>query len=314
MIRLVGVRILAGFVTLLAASVIIFAVMQLLPGDAATANLGQLAGSDPKALSELRHEYGLDRPWLARYGDWIKSAARGDFGTVPASGQSVWSLIRTPLKNTAILLTVALLLLFPFAVVIGTASALKRQSWTDGLIQGIVLVFASLPSFVVGIALIIVFSFTWKLLPAVSFNVSPRSLVLPVATLVLGWVPLTARMVRAGVVAVLESDYVQMARLKGIPEGKVVRRHVLPNALVPAIQAFALTAASMPAGIVIVEYLYSFQGIGNMLVQSVENRDTLTVEAITLILVIVYVVANLLSDIATVLLTPRLRTQAGGTE
>ena len=118
-------------------------------------------------------------------------------------------------------------------------------------------------------------------------------------------------MVRVGVIDVLDSDYVQMARLKGIPERTVVRRHVLPNALVPAIQAFALTAASMPAGIVIVEYLYSFQGIGDFLIESVRSRDTFTVAAITLILVVVYIVANLASDIATILLTPRLRTQAG---
>ena len=311
MTQLIGVRVVAGVATLVAASVLIFAVMQLLPGDAATVNLQQLAAADPSALAQLRHEYGLDRPSPIRYLDWVEGAVQGDFGTVPASGQSVYSLIRTPLKNTAVLLLITLVLLFPLAVLIGTASALRRRSWVDGSLQGIILVFAVAPSFVVGIALIILFSFTWKLLPAVSLSLSAQNLALPVATLVLGWVPLTARMVRVGVVAVLESDYVQMARLKGIPEQRLIRRHVLPNALVPAIQAFALTAASMPAGIVIVEYLFSFQGIGNMLVQSVENRDTLTVEAIMLILVFVYVVANLASDIATVLLTPRLRTQAG---
>ena len=118
-------------------------------------------------------------------------------------------------------------------------------------------------------------------------------------------------MVRAGVVGVLDSDYVRMARLKGIPERQIIRRHVLPNALTPAIQAFALTAASMPAGIVIVEFLFSFQGVGYTLVQAVEVRDTATVEAITMILVVTYIVANLLADIATVLLTPRFRTQTG---
>jgi peptide/nickel transport system permease protein len=310
-IRLVGVRTVAGLATLFAASLLIFAVMQLLPGDAATAQLRQYATSDPEALAQLRHQYGLDEPWPVRYVDWIRGAVIGDFGSVPASGQPVFHLIREPLKNTAVLLLVTLVLLFPLAVLIGTASALRRRSLVDGLLQGVVLVFASLPSFVVGIGLILLFSFTWKLLPAVSLSLTARNLVLPVATLVLGWVPLTARMVRVGVIEVLDSDYVQMARLKGIPERTVIRRHVLPNALVPAIQAFALTAASMPAGIVIVEYLYSFQGIGNMLVQSVENRDTFTVAAITLILVVVYVVANLASDIATILLTPRLRTQAG---
>jgi peptide/nickel transport system permease protein len=291
-----------GLLTVLAASIVIFAVIQVLPGDAATAQLQQQA-ANKKALAALRHQYGLDRPATTRYFEWIEGAAQGDFGVVPASGVPVTSIIRTPLRNTAILLFITLVLMFPLAVVIGTVSALRRQSLLDGALQTVVLVFASLPSFAVGIGLIV------KVLPAVSLTMSPRSLVLPVATLVLGWVPLTARMVRAGVVGVLDSDYVQMARLKGMPESAVVRRHVLPNALTPAIQAFALTAASMPAGIVIVEFLFSFQGIGYTFVQAVENRDTATVEAITMILVVVYILANLLSDVATVLLTPRLRTQ-----
>src|SRR5262245_9168498 len=310
MTRLVGVRLAGGLATLLAASILIFAVMQLLPGDAATSVLQQQA-SDKKVLAQLRHRYGLDRPLVVRYGSWIGGVAHGDFGTSPGSGLAVSSLIRTPLRNTAVLLAITLVLMFPLAVAIGTASALSRDKWLDGGLQSAVLVFASLPSFVVGIALILLFAFTWKVLPAVSLNLSTTSVILPIATLVLGWVPFTARMVRAGIVEVLDSDYVQMARLKGIPERSVVRRHVLPNSLVPAIQAFALTAASMPAGIVIVEYLFSFQGIGNTLVQSVENRDTLTVEAVTLILVVVYIVANLASDLATVLLTPRIRTRAG---
>jgi peptide/nickel transport system permease protein len=309
MIRLVGIRLAGGLATLFAASILIFAVMQLLPGDAATAVLQQGA-ADKTVLAQLRHEYGLDRPVAVRYVKWIGGMAHGDFGRSPGSGLSVSSLIHTPLRNTAVLLAVTLVLMFPFAIAIGTASALSRDKWLDGGLQTAVLVLASLPSFVVGIALILLFAFTWKVLPAVSFDLSAKSVVLPVATLVLGWVPFTARMVRAGIVDVLDSDYVQMARLKGIPERRVIRRHVLPNALVPAIQAFALTAASMPAGIVIVEYLFSFQGIGNILVQSVENRDTATVEAVTLILVVVYIVANLASDLATVMLTPRLRTRA----
>jgi len=297
-----------GLLTVLAASIVIFAVIQVLPGDAATAQLQQQA-ANKKALAALRHQYGLDRPATTRYLECIAGSTKGDFGVVPASGVPGTSIIPTPLRNTAILLFITLVLMFPLAVVIGTVSALRRQSLIDGALQTVVLVFASLPSFAVGIGLIVVFAFILKVLPAVSLTMSPRSLVLPVATLVLGWVPLTARMVRAGVVGVLDSDYVQMARLKGMPESAVVRRHVLPNALTPAIQAFALTAASMPAGIVIVEFLFSFQGIGYTFVQAVENRDTATVEAITMILVVVYILANLLSDVATVLLTPRLRTQ-----
>jgi peptide/nickel transport system permease protein len=311
MIRLVAVRLAGGLATLFAASVLIFAVMQLLPGDAATAVLQQGA-ADKAVLAQLRHQYGLDRPAPIRYAKWIAGLAHGDFGKSPGSGLPVSTLIHTPLQNTAVLLFVTLVLMFPLALLIGTVSALSRDKWLDGGLQTAVLILASLPSFVVGIVLILVFAFTWKVLPAVSLTLSVKNIVLPVATLVLGWVPFTARMVRAGIVEVLNSDYVQMARLKGIPEREVIRHHVLPNALVPAIQAFALTAASMPAGIVIVEYLFSFQGIGNALVQSVENRDIGTVEAITLILVIVYIVANLASDLATVMLTPRLRTRAGG--
>jgi peptide/nickel transport system permease protein len=308
-IRLIGVRVVAGLATVLAASVLIFAVMQLLPGDAATSTLGQGA-ADKKVLAQLRHQYGLDRPAPVRYVKWIGGLSHGDLGIAPGSGLPVARLISTPFKNTAILLAFTLLLMFPFALLLGTVSALRRQTWVDGTLQALTLVLASLPSFVVGIALILVFSFSWKVLPAVSLGLSAKGLVLPIATLVLGWVPLTARQVRAGIVNVLESDYVQMARLKGMPERKVVRRHVLPNALVPAIQTFALTAASMPAGVVIVEYLFSFQGLGNALVQAVETRDTATVEAVVLILVVVYVLANLLSDLSTVLLTPRLRTRA----
>jgi len=307
-IKLVGTRLIAGLATLLAASILIFAVVQILPGDAATAQLQQGA-ADKKVLAQLRHEYGLDKPAIQRYGDWVGGLLHGDLGRAPASGQSVSTLIATPLKNTAVLLLVTLVVMFPFAVLIGTVSALRRDTFVDGGLQAMTLVFASLPSFVVGIVLILLFAFTWNVLPAVSLDLGAKSLVLPVATLVLGWVPLTARMVRAGIIGVLDSDYVQMARLKGVPERRVVRRHVLPNSLVPAIQAFALTAASMPAGIVIVEFLFSFRGVGNALVQAVDNRDTATVETVTLILVAVYIVANLLSDLATVLLTPRLRTR-----
>jgi peptide/nickel transport system permease protein len=311
MLVLIGTRLVAGFVTLLAASVLIFVTMDILPGDAATATLGREA-ADPAAVAALREEFGLDRPVTVRYIEWVQGAVQFDFGRSLANKLSVSELIAPRLKNTAILLAVALTLMLPVAVVIGTASALRRDTWIDGGLQGFTLVMASLPSFVVGIALILVFAFWWPVLPAVSFETSAKDLALPVATLVLGWMPLTARMVRTGVVQVLESDYVQMARLKGMPERQVVRHHVLPNALVPAIQAFALTAAGMPAGIVIVEYLFAFQGIGEFLIQAVQSRDTATVEAVTLILVAVYVIANLLADIATVVLTPRLRTEATG--
>ena len=312
MFRIVAMRLAVGLVTLLAASTLIFVTVDLLPGDAVTAFLGRDAAADPTAVAQLRAEYGLDRPIVVRYGDWIAGAVRLDFGVSLANRQPVSGLIGLRLRRTAIVLLISLAIIFPLALIVGTLSALRRDTALDTGLQISMLSLASLPSFVVGIALIVLFSFVWHLLPAVALDLSPRALVLPIATLVLGWMPFTARMVRVGVVQALDSEYVQMARLKGLPERSVVRSHVLPNSLVPAIQAFALTAAGMPAGIVIVEYLFGFQGIGVFLIDSVRSRDAATVEAVTLILVAVYIVANLLSDIFTILLTPRLRTEATG--
>lgn len=308
MLRLVAKRLAAGLLTLIAASALIFITVDLLPGDSATAFLGRDAASDPKAVAQLRKEFGLDRPMLVRYADWVSGAVRFDFGVSPANRQPVSDLIAPRLERTAVLLGISLALIFPLALLVGTISALRRGSLLDAGLQVSMLVLASLPSFVVGIALIVVFSLIWHVLPAVSLGLTPESLILPTATLVLGWMPLTARMVRVGVVGALNSDYAQMARLKGLSEQGVIRSHVLPNSLVPAIQAFALTAAGMPAGIVIVEYLFAYQGIGVFVIDAVRARDLATVEAISLILVAFYVVANLLSDIATTLLTPRLRT------
>jgi peptide/nickel transport system permease protein len=312
MFRIVAKRLAVGLVTLLAASTLIFVTVDLLPGDAVTAFLGRDAAADPAAVAQLREEYGLNRPVAVRYADWISGAARFDFGVSVANRQPVSDLIGLRLKRTAIVLLISLAIIFPLALLVGTVSALRRDTALDSGLQITMLSLASLPSFVVGIVLIILFSFVWHLLPAVALDLSPRALVLPIATLVLGWMPFTARMVRVGVVQSLDSDYVQMARLKGLSGRRVVRCHVLPNSLVPAIQAFALTAAGMPAGIVIVEYLFGFQGIGVFLIDSVRSRDAATVEAVTLILVAVYIVANLLSDIFTVILTPRLRTEATG--
>jgi peptide/nickel transport system permease protein len=312
MFRIVAVRLVVGIVTLLAASALIFATVDLLPGDAVTAFLGRDARTDPSAVAAFRKQYRLDRPIVVRYADWIAGAVQLDFGQSPANRQPVSRLVAPRLQRTAILLGISLALMFPLALLVGTVSALRRGSPLDAGLQITMLILASLPSFIVGIALIVLFSFAWHLLPAVTLDLTPRTLILPTATLVLGWMPFTARMVRAGVVNALDSEYVQMARLKGLSGRRVVRAHVLPNSLVPAIQAFALTAAGMPAGIVIVEYLFGFQGIGVFLIDAVRARDAPTVEAVALILVAVYIVANLLSDIATTLLTPRLRTEAIG--
>jgi peptide/nickel transport system permease protein len=306
-LRLVALRILGGIATLFAVSILIFVTMEFLPGDAVSAYLGRDA--TPSAVATLRQEFGLDRPLSVRYVDWIAGVVRGDLGRSAANQVPVTQLVGSRIANSALLVGITLVLLVPLSLAVGTVAALHRGSRMDTAIQLGTLATVALPEFVVGIAFILVFAFLWRLLPAVSFDVSFRSLILPTATLLVVSFAYTARMVRAGVIGVLETEFVDMARLKGLPERLVIRRHVLPNALVPAVQAFALTAAWMTGGIIIIESLFGYPGMGQGLVQAVSARDTPTVEALTMIVATVYVVSNLLSDIFTVLATPRLRTQ-----
>jgi peptide/nickel transport system permease protein len=307
MTRMILGRALAGLLTLLVASALIFTATELLPGDVATAALGREA--TPEAVAQLRERLGLDRPAIIRYGLWLEGIGRGDLGRSAVNGVPVSALIGRRLVNSTVLVAVTLLFLIPLSLALGVWTALRRGSRLDTSAQLVTLATVALPEFVVGIVLVLLFAVRWPILPAVSFDVSFTSLVLPVATLLLLSLAYTARMVRAGVAEVLSSDYVAMARLKGMPEATVIRNHVLPNAIGPSVHAFALTAAWLAGGVVIVEYLFAYPGIGQALVNAVSSRDAPTVEALSLVLAAVYVVCNLLADISTVLFTPRLRTQ-----
>jgi len=301
------IRLLGGIATLFAASILIFITVEFLPGDAATAFLGRERSE--AAVTAVRKEFGLDRPLPVRYADWISGVVHGDLGRSIANDVPVTQLIGRRFTNSAVLVSITLALLIPLSLGVGTVAALRQGSKLDTSIQLATLATAVLPEFVVGIVFIVVFAFLWHLLPAVSLELSVKSLILPTASLLVVSFAYTARMVRAGVIGVLQSEYVDMARLKGMPERLVIRRHVLPNSLVPSVQAFALTAAWMPGGIVIIESLFGYPGIGQGLVQAVSSRDTATVESLTLIIAGVYIVANLISDVFTVLMTPRLKTQ-----
>ncbi len=170
------------------------------------------------------------------------------------------------------------------------------------------LVFTALPEFTLGAILALLFGVVWPILPAVSLEVSFTTLVLPVATLSLAAIAYTARFIRAGVIEALAADHVQMARMKGLPEKLVIRRHVLPNALGPTLQAFALVVGWLAGGVVVVEYLFGYPGMGEGLVRAISARDVPVVQAYTLIIAAAYIVANLLADLLTVALNPRLRT------
>jgi peptide/nickel transport system permease protein len=307
-------RLALGALTLFLVSVVVFVATQALPSDPAQAVLGR--GAQPEQLAAMRAELGLDRPLVTQYLDWLGGAVTLHMGhSLSATNTSVMHLIGHRLENSAVLLLITGVLLVVLSVAAGVLCALFRDRPVDHAAQGVALVANAVPEFVVGTLLVVVFStvvFEW--LPAVSLASDqsplsqPSTLVLPVATLLIATVPYLMRHVRGSMLDVLRSHYVEMARLKGIDERRVLLRHVLPNALVPAIQGTAATLAYLAGGIVVVETLFNYPGLGSELTSAMAVRDLPVIQACVLFLAGVYVVLNLVADILTVLVTPRLRT------
>ncbi len=305
-------RLVLAALTLWLISVIVFGATQAL-GDPARAILGRSA--TPERVAALHAQLNLDEPVVTRYLSWLGGAVRGDPGTSLASGGSVASLIGSRVVNSGVLVALAAVLIIPLAFLLAMVAARRRDRAADHVVQVGLLAVAALPEFVIGILLVALFSTTvFRWLPSVSVSQSgrpwsdPSAMVLPVATLVLAVVPYVARILRASLIEVLESDYVEMARLKGVPERLVVRRHALSNAVVPGIQVIALQLAWLAGGVVVVEYLFQYPGMGSTLVDAVRNRDVPVVQALALLVALIYVGVNLLADVLTILATPRLRT------
>jgi peptide/nickel transport system permease protein len=307
-------RLLLGLVTLWITSVIIFAATQALPGDAARSILGRSA--TPESLAALRQQLGLDKPMLTQYWEWISGIFTGDLGTSLANSLPVTQVLGERLVYTFFLMLIAGAISVPVGIALGAISARKRDSAFDQSTSVATLGLAALPEFVVGITLAVIFSTTvFHILPSVIVTEPgsrpwnyPKELVLPVITLIIAVVPYTTRIMRASTVEILESDFVEMARLKGLSERRVLWRHAVPNALAPTFQITALNLAYLAGGIVVVEAVFNYPGIGLLLVESVRARDMPTVQAIALLIAALYVVLNLAADVATILVSPRLRT------
>lgn len=308
-------RLLLGLVVLFLVSDVVFAATQVLPGDAARAILGREA--TPESLQALRERLHLDRPILMQYVIWASGLLHGDLGTSLAAQQPVSELIGDRIVNSSFLVLCSGLTSIPLSIVIGAYAAISRDKAFDAAFSLATLVFAALPAFVVGITLVVLLATTiFHVLPAVSmippgthpWN-QPVALILPTLTLVLAVVPYVARIMRASMIEVLESDYVEMARLKGLPERSVILRHALPNALGPTLQVIALNLAWLAGGVIVVEYVFNYAGIGGALRDAVETRDLPVVQALAMLIAGVYVALNLLADIGTILVTPRLRTR-----
>ena len=308
-------RIALGILTLFIVSLLIFAVTQALPADPAEAMLGREA--TPEALDALRTEFGLDKPIVVQYSNWLFGIFSGDLGTSFATSMPVGEYVIPRVGASFFLLLIAAVGSIPISIIIGANAALRRDRKFDTASSLISLIFAAMPEFIVGTILTIIFSTTiWQLLPAVTYlevGAPPwsdiKGLTLPVLTLLISVTPYVSRVMRAAMVEVLESDYVEMARLKGMDERTVLWRHAMPNAVGPAFQVIALNLAYLAGGVIVVERLFNFPGIGSALADAVRSRDLPVIQFLTLIIASVYVLTNLLADIGTVLVTPRLRTR-----
>jgi peptide/nickel transport system permease protein len=307
-------RLVFGVVVLFLASLVIFLATHALPTDPAQAILGRDA---TKAnLIHTRHLLGLDQPLYKQYATWLGDTLQGNLGISTGNQYPVSSLLWEPVRNSLVLLVVVAVIAIPLSILLGTIAAIRRDGLLDRSMLVASLGLSALPEFVVGMTLIIIFATTvLQILPSVTlFPPSdlplqhPTQLVLPVVTLCIAIVPYQYRQVRGSMIDVLESDYVAMARLKGVPERIVMRRHALPNALIPTIQASALTLAYLLGGIVVVEYLFNYPGLGGLLVAAIANRDLPLIEAVVLVFAVGVVLFNLVADVATVYVTPKLRT------
>ena len=307
-------RLLLGVLVLILVSILVFLATQAL-GDPARAILGRQA--TPASLAALRRQLHLNRPVIDQYWTWVTGLLHGNLGISLAAQEPVTTLLRPRLVNSAVLVALAAVVSIPLSIAIGAYAALKREKVFDQTSSNLLLVLAALPEFVVALVLVILFATTvFHVLPAIS-TIPPGSrpwnnwvaLVLPTVTLVIAVVPYVSRIMRASMIEVLESDYVEMARLKGLPERTVLVRHALPNALGPVFQVIALNLAYLAGGIIIIEVVFNYAGIGSAVQEAVLNHDLPVIQALAMLLAAVYVILNLLADVATILVTPKLRTR-----
>jgi peptide/nickel transport system permease protein len=312
MIVYISRRLLSAAVTVLLASVIVFAAVQLLPGDVATQVLGQDA--TPDAVAALREQMGLNRPAVLRFADWITGAARGDFGVSLVSGEPVAAALWPHLRNTMLIAVATIAVAVTSSIVLGVVAGLYRDRWPDTVISTLTLVGMSVPEFVVATLLVLALSITVPVLPAVVLDEASApvvdllpAIVLPTIALSVVMTAYIVRMTRTSVIDVMASEFVTTARLKGLGTGRVVVRHALPSALLPTLNVIAMNVAWLVGGVAVVENVFNYPGVGRLLLEAVHNRDLPVLQAIAVVSAAVYVLCNLAADLGAMALNPRLR-------
>lgn len=298
-------------VTLVIVSMTVFAAAQLLPGDLGRTILGPYATK--AQVDALNHELGADQPLPVRYWNWASDFVRGDWGTSPVQNVEVRPYVLGRFKNSLILAAFAFVLIVPLSITFGVVAALNYGKALDRCITITGLSVIALPEFVMGVFLIVVFAVQLGWFPVISQvpGTNPvdwfRQLLLPALPLMFVLFGYVSRMARAGTVDALQSDYARTAVLKGLPRRTVVRRHVLRNALLPTITVVAVQIGYLVGGLVVVESLFSYPGIGQLILTAATGHDLPTLEAAVLLIALVYTVANLLADVLYAVLNPRVR-------
>lgn len=310
-VRMLIQRLSLGALTLFIVSLIIFLGISLLPGDAAQAILGQSA--TPETVAALRKQMGLDLPAHVRYFSWLGGILRGDFGVSISSQREISGLIGTRFANTLFLALYAAIIAIPLALILGILAALYRNSWFDRSINVVTLSSISTPEFFVAYILILFMSVKFGWFPSLG-NVTmdtpilerAHKVFLPALTLTLVVVAHMMRMTRAAIINLLASPYIEMAALKGMTKRRIITHHALPNAWAPIINVIVLNLAYLIVGVVVVEVVFVYPGLGQLLVDSVQRRDLPVVQACCLIFATTYVLLNLTADILSILTNPRL--------
>lgn len=311
-LKLVAQRIALGLLLLLAVSVVIFAGTEALPGDVASAILGQSA--TPEALANLREKLGLNEPALYRYFTWLGGVLTGDLGKALTNGQDIATAIGQRLGNTVFLAACAAVISVPLAILLGLIAARHAGRWPDKLISGVTLATISLPEFVAAYFVIYLLTQVFHLFnpvamifPGMGFWEKLNAVALPVIVLVLVVLAHMMRMTRAAILNVMQSAYIETAELKGLGPMQVIWRHAFPNAIAPIISVVVLNLAYLVVGVVVVEVVFSYNALGQYLVDHVSKRDLPVVQAVGLIFAAVYIGLNILADVISIVANPRLR-------
>jgi peptide/nickel transport system permease protein len=311
-VRLILRRVGLALLTLWAVSILIFATTEVLPGDVATAILGQ--SRTPEAVAAIRESLGLNRPAPVRYVDWLYQFVQGNIGKSLANQRDIAPEIRERLENTLFLTGYAALVSVPLALLLGIASAIHHNGLFDRIVNTVTLITISVPEFFIGYMLIILFAARLHWFPTLAMVETDTGFwervyetTLPAATLVLVVLAHMMRLTRAAVTSMMASPFVEMAILKGIPHWRVVVQHALPNALAPIINVVAVNLAYLIVGVVIVEVIFVYPGMGQLMVDSVSKRDVPVVQTCGLIFAGAYVGINMIADLLVILSNPRLR-------